>query len=116
MTLEAEGNSKVTFSDLPVSKAVAWVGKMPHHSTLTFGGELNHPTYLDIPSFYLIAKNDRIIRPEMQRSLVDAASELKESSNHGVCHSDWPLPVHKSARYGSGGREEGCQRDIVNRK
>jgi hypothetical protein len=79
MTLEAEGNSKVTFSDLPVSKAVAWVSKMPHHSTLTFGGELNHLTYLDIPSFYLIAKNDRIIRPEMQRSLVDAASELRES-------------------------------------
>ena|ERR1700731_2878713 len=79
MTLEAEGNSKVTFSDLPVSEAVAWVGKMPHHSTLTFGGELNHPTYLDIPSFYLITKNGKIIRPEMQRSLVDAASEPRES-------------------------------------
>jgi hypothetical protein len=79
MTLEAEGNSKVTFSDLPVSEAVAWVGKMPHHSTLTFGGELNHPTYLDIPSFYLITKNDKITRPEMQRSLVDAASEPRGS-------------------------------------
>jgi hypothetical protein len=79
MTLEAEGNSKATFSDLPVSEAVVWAGKMPHHSALTFGGELNHPTYLDIPSFYLIAENDKIIHPEMQRSMVDAANELRGS-------------------------------------
>lgn len=62
-----------------MSEAVAWVGKMPHHSAFTFGGELNHPTYLDIPSFYLIAENDKIIRPEMQRSMVDVANELRGS-------------------------------------
>ena len=88
MTLEAEGNSKVTFSDLPVSEAVAWVGKMPHHSALTFGGELNHPTYLDIPSFYLIAENDKIIRPEMQRSMVDAANELR-----GIPIMEYAIPT-----------------------
>jgi hypothetical protein len=79
MTLEAEGNSKVTFSDLPVSEAVAWAGKMPHHSTLTFGGEFSHLTYLGIPSFCVIAENDRVMRPEMQRSMVDAANELRGS-------------------------------------
>jgi hypothetical protein len=79
MTLEAEGNSKVTFSDLPLSEAVAWAGKMPHHSTLTFGGELNHPAYLNISSFYLFAENDKTIPREMQRSMVDVASELRGS-------------------------------------
>jgi hypothetical protein len=84
MTLEAEGNSKATFSDLPVSEAVAWAGKMPHHSALTFEGELNHPTYLDIPSFYLIAENDKRVRLEMQRSMVDAANELREVQSRSM--------------------------------
>ena len=76
MTLEAEGNSKVTFSDLPIDEAVAWAAKMPHHSTLSFGGELTHPMYKDIPTTYLFTKEDKTAPPEMQRSMVDAAHEL----------------------------------------
>jgi hypothetical protein len=37
----------------------------------------DHPTYLDIPSFYLFAENDKVIGPEMQ-SMVDAANKLRE--------------------------------------
>jgi hypothetical protein len=40
VALKVEGNSKVTFSGLPMSDAVAWAAKMQHHSTLAFGGEL----------------------------------------------------------------------------
>jgi hypothetical protein len=38
----------------------------------------NHPTYLDIPSLYLLTENDKVIRPEMQR-MVDAPNWLRES-------------------------------------
>jgi hypothetical protein len=79
MTLEAEGNSTVTFSDLPHAEAVAWAAKMPHHSTISFAGELNYPTYKDIPSSYLFTKEDKTIPPVMQRSMVDAANELRGS-------------------------------------
>ena len=79
MSLEAEGNSKVNFSDLPISEAVAWAAKMPHHSTITFGAELNHPMYKEIPSAYLFTNEDKTVPPEMQRSMLDAANELTES-------------------------------------
>lgn len=79
MTLEAQGNSKATFSDLPLDEAVAWAAKMPHHSAISFGGELNYPTYKDIPSTYLFTKEDKVIPPVMQRSMVDAANELRGS-------------------------------------
>ena len=79
MTLEAEGNSKVTFSDMPIEQAVAWAAKMPHHSMVTFGGELSHPSYTEIPTAYLLTKEDKTIPPDMQRSMVDAANELRGS-------------------------------------
>jgi hypothetical protein len=79
MTLEAEGNAKVTFSDLPIDEALAWASKMPHHSTITFGGELTYPTYKDIPSAYLFIKEDKVIPPEMQRSMIDAANGLRDT-------------------------------------
>lgn len=77
MTLEAEGNAKVTFSDLPPDEAYAWAAKMPHHSTITFGDELSHATYKDIPTSYLITDEDKTVPPEMQRSMVEAANELR---------------------------------------
>jgi pimeloyl-ACP methyl ester carboxylesterase len=79
MTLEPQGNAKVTFSDLPMDEALAWAAKMPHHSAITFGDELNYPTYKDIPSSYLFTMGDKVIPPELQRSMVDAANELRGS-------------------------------------
>jgi hypothetical protein len=115
VTLKAEDNSKVTFSDLLVSETVAWAGKMPHHSTLTFRGELNHPTYPDTPGFYLIAENDKVIRPEM-RSMADAANELRGGSIMEYAIPTGHFSFISQPGMGSGGCEEGCWREIVNRK
>lgn len=79
MTLEAEGNARVTFSDLPIDEAIAWASIMPHHSAITFAGDLTYPTYKDIPSAYLLTKENKVIPPEMQRSMIDAANGLRGS-------------------------------------
>ncbi len=79
MTLGAEGNSKVTYSDLPPEEALAWASKMPHHSTATFGGELTYPAYRHIPASYLFMLDDKVIPLEMQRSMVEKANQHSES-------------------------------------
>lgn len=91
MTLEPQGNAKATFSDLPVDQALAWATKMPHHSAITFGGELQYPTYKDIPSAYLYTEDDKVIPPEMQRSMIDAANQDAANQLTGVSITKYPI-------------------------
>ena len=88
---------------------------MPHHSTLTFRGELNHPTYLETPSIYLIAENDKVIRPQLQRSMFYAANLLRESPmiEYVIPTDHFPFISQPGL---VGGCEDGCRREIVNRK
>jgi pimeloyl-ACP methyl ester carboxylesterase len=78
MSLKPIGNSTVTFSDLPKDEAEAWAAKTPHHSTVTFGGQLTYPMYHQIPTTYVHMLDDKTIPLEMQKGMVEAANKDKE--------------------------------------
>src|SRR5207248_5167587 len=59
---------------LPAAEAIAWASKLSDsHSSISFDGKLTYPAYAYIPSKYLLCENDKIITPDMQRSMVEAA-------------------------------------------
>jgi predicted esterase len=65
----------VVYSDLPLPTAVEWTSKFVEHSSVSFDGKLTYPAYKYIPVTYLVCEDDKVISPEMQRSMIEAAKE-----------------------------------------
>ncbi|KAL5313416.1 hypothetical protein ACEPPN_019149 [Leptodophora sp. 'Broadleaf-Isolate-01'] len=70
MYLNPEEDYKNIFSDFPEAQGRAYMAQMPHHSTISFSGELTYPGYKYIPATYLVTEGDKIIPPEHQRQMI----------------------------------------------
>ena len=63
--------AQIIFSDLPQKEGEEWVLKMPQHSAASFGSQLTHEGYKDIPVSYLICESDDCVLPEIQRAGIE---------------------------------------------
>ena len=63
--------ASLTFSDLPEKDRLHWAAKLAHHSANSFGGELTHAGFKDVPVSYLLCLNDFTIPAEFQRAGID---------------------------------------------
>ena len=64
-------SAAIAFSDLPPEEGAAWVAKFPQHSAISFGNELTHAGYKDIPVSYLLCERDKCITPDVQKAGVE---------------------------------------------
>lgn len=75
MSLDNIVAARETLSDLPQEEAEKWAHIFQKHSAASFGTELEYPAYKYIPSWYILAENDKIVEPEFQQKMVDTARE-----------------------------------------
>ena len=75
MSLDSIKAARETFSDLPPDEAEKWAHIFRKHSAPSFGSNLEYPAYQYIPSWYILAENDKIVEPELQQKMVDKARE-----------------------------------------
>lgn len=73
----------VTFSDLEPAEAKIWAAKLSTHSYLSFDEKLTYPGYSDVKVHYLLTEKDKLLLPEMQRSMIEL---LKANSSHVEVH------------------------------
>lgn len=63
--------AKYCFNDLSPEDGTAWVKRMPQHSAFSFGTELTHAGYKDVPSSWLFCEGDLCIPAKYQRDGID---------------------------------------------
>jgi hypothetical protein len=63
-------SAPICFSDLPVEEGVAWMKKFPRHSAVSFGSELTHAGYKDIPVSWLLCEEDLCVPEKNQRETI----------------------------------------------
>lgn len=80
MWLEAEGNSKVTFSDMSEEEGLGFAQHMPGHSAASFSSRLTYPAYKYCPVTYLHCEGDKVIVPEAQLQMIEYAKSVTEST------------------------------------
>jgi pimeloyl-ACP methyl ester carboxylesterase len=61
------------YNDLPQEEAGCWVGRLQPHALSTFYSPANYAAWKDIPSWFLICKQDKAITPETQLGFVKEA-------------------------------------------
>lgn len=72
--------AEVFYGDLTPQDAQYWVSQLKPHSGATFDSPANHVAWKDIPSWYLVAKQDNIVSPEFQRALIQEAREYLDQT------------------------------------
>jgi pimeloyl-ACP methyl ester carboxylesterase len=75
MSLDSKVAVRETLSDMPGEEADKWAHIFEKHSAASFGTELQYAAYKYIPSWYILAENDKIVEPELQQRMVDRARE-----------------------------------------
>jgi hypothetical protein len=76
-----EGSAAIVFNDIPREEGIAWVKKMPQHSSISFGNELTYAGYKDVPASFLFCENDKCVPPEVQQKSID---NIEEASGNKV--------------------------------
>jgi hypothetical protein len=76
-----EGSAAMAFNDIPLDEGIAWIKKMSQHSSASFGNELTHAGYKDVPVSYLFCENDKCVPPEVQQKAID---NIEEASGNKV--------------------------------
>lgn len=64
---------EVFYNDLSSEESRFWVSKLKPHASSTFIGAANYTAWKDIPSWYLICNQDKVLFPELQRKLIQEA-------------------------------------------
>lgn len=73
------------YTDLSLEEATYWVSKLGTHSAATLSLPANYAAWKDIPSWYLICMQDKVLKPEIQRAFVNEAREyLDEAGGPGT--------------------------------
>ena len=66
--------AQAVFNDLQdPEEQKRYFNMMRDHSRITFEGTLKHEAWREVKSYYLHSKKDNIIRPDVQRRIVDSA-------------------------------------------
>jgi pimeloyl-ACP methyl ester carboxylesterase len=71
MTLDAEVNASLTFSDVPAEQALELAKQMDVHSTPSFKEKLTYPGYNDVEVHYIVCEQDLVIPPAFQRRMIE---------------------------------------------
>ena len=77
MLMENPGaTARMICQDLTPENGAAVVRDFAKHSAQSFGNELTHAGYKDIPSSYLLCENDMAGPPEFQREMIAMIEEV----------------------------------------
>lgn len=67
--------AEMFYGDLPPEEAAQWVSRLQTQAAVTFDLATKNAAWKDIPSWYLIALQDKALAPETQRAFVKEARE-----------------------------------------
>src|SRR5208282_5415418 len=80
MTLEPRGNAAATFSDLSEAEGLKWAALMPGHAIGSFVAKMSYGGYKYVPVTYLLCEGDKILPPDFQKSMIEYARTVTEST------------------------------------
>ncbi|KAI1811924.1 Alpha/beta hydrolase fold-1 [Poronia punctata] len=63
--------AEIVFSDLPLEEGKYWARKLVKQSAASYASNLTYAGYKDVPVSYLIAEQDRSIKPATQKSQIE---------------------------------------------
>lgn len=72
--------AELFYHDLSVEEGKYWVSQLQTQAAVTFENTTDYAAWKDIPSWYLIAKQDKPLKPEAQRAMVKAAREYLDQA------------------------------------
>jgi hypothetical protein len=67
--------AEIIYNDLPPAAGTAEAAKFGKHSSVSFGNELTHAGYKDLPVSWFYCVNDLCILPEVQQTAIDVIEE-----------------------------------------
>lgn len=71
LNANAERIAKIIMQTVPLETGVAWVKKMPKHSTASFATPLTYEGFKDVDISYMLCELDHCIFPEVQRAGIE---------------------------------------------
>lgn len=66
-------------NDLPYAEAYENALQLPHHSAVSFQGEVTKCSYKDIPLSYIFCERDMVISPAIQQRFIETIEEVSGS-------------------------------------
>jgi pimeloyl-ACP methyl ester carboxylesterase len=63
------------YNDLAIEEAAYWVSKLQTQASAAFSSPAGYAAWKDIPTWYLICKQDKALNPDTQRAFVKEARE-----------------------------------------
>lgn len=63
-------------NDVPYAQAYENALQFPHHSAVSFQGEVTQASYKDVPVTYIFCEKDLVINPETQQRFIDTIEEV----------------------------------------
>lgn len=71
------------FSDLPDAEAESWLSKMQCQPAEGWNDVITYGGWKDVPSIFLVAEEDKVLPPELQRQFAAMARSEVESVGAG---------------------------------
>lgn len=95
---DVEASGAVNFSNLPKEEQIENAKRFNVHSAVSFGNELTHPGYVNVPVTYLLATQDKTIPPHIQERLIQTMKDAGADVTVVKFESDhcWPASVPRS--------------------
>lgn len=69
-------------NDLPYATAYEHALQLPHHSAISFQGEVTHASYTELPVSYIFCERDLVISPETQQRFIETIEEVSGKAVH----------------------------------
>lgn len=76
MHMDAAVMAPIVCNDLPYAQGYQNALQLPHHSTVSFRGEVTQCSYKAIPLTYIFCEKDMVISPEIQQRFIDTIEEI----------------------------------------
>ncbi|KAM3072307.1 hypothetical protein ACMFMG_009117 [Clarireedia jacksonii] len=73
-------SAAICFSDIPKEDGYEYMKRFPRHTAISFGNELTHGGYNNLPVSYLLCEEDKCVTPTIQRegiAMIEKASGKK---------------------------------------
>ncbi|GAC1420572.1 MAG: alpha/beta hydrolase [Flavisolibacter sp.] len=104
ITLSKEGIKKAFAGDLPIKQQLQLYAAQTPASQSVFGAKISQTAWKEKPSWYIVARNDKAINPDLERLLAKRmkATTIEVQSSHVVMLSkpqEVLKMIHAAARY-----------------
>jgi Alpha/beta hydrolase family len=63
------------YNDLSIEEAAYWLSRLQTQASSVMSGSADYVAWKDIPSWYLICKRDKALKPDVQRAFIKEARE-----------------------------------------